>query len=533
MGILHSEADDVGRGAGDVWAAIDAATRGRGDCSTDVLVEYAHRLGRDPDLVGTDDEELVADLCRGAAALAAATCSWLVLLGEVVARGLWAVDGARTPATWLSWRLGIGPSTAREHVRVALRLRELPLVRERFASGTISYSKVRAISRVAGPSTERLLLRWADAATAAELEHIVRDTRRARAASGADAMRDDLGLHCRWRDDDTYEITIRLDAADGIVAEQRIERLVALAEAAEGRDVERTGQPDRGAGPGPPRSGRHVAADAVLGAMAAAVDAAATDTSGVDRHLAVVTLTGEDVVALADATDPVAVTASAAAAAGWASTTVTADRDGAAPRIVGTGRAGARRRPVPLRQLRRLLCATAIDVIAALDRPVDLGRTRRDPDARLRRLVHGRDRSCRMPGCGATRWLHVHHVVPWERGGPTDLDNLVLLCGFHHRLVHDAGWQLRPDGPGRWSFHPPDGPGGPRPRSVPPPMPLTAAVTAVLEDRARQQDERALLPAGYDGLGHDHDLTVEVLLDRLTAALPQEHPAGAGAVAST
>jgi predicted restriction endonuclease len=55
----------------------------------------------------------------------------------------------------------------------------------------------------------------------------------------------------------------------------------------------------------------------------------------------------------------------------------------------------------------------------------------------LRRLVEERDRHCTHPGCTATEFLDIHHVIPWEHGGPTDLANLALLCGHHHRWLHD------------------------------------------------------------------------------------------------
>ncbi|MFT6943312.1 MAG: hypothetical protein ACJA2F_001512, partial [Nitriliruptoraceae bacterium] len=160
--------------------------------SQEALVAYARRLGPDPALAEVSDSDLEGRVRTGAAALAAATCAWLELLGELVIRGGWAEQGAQSPAVWLSWALGIGPSTAREHIRVALRLRECPATRERFRAGTLSYSKARAITRVADASTEPMLVRWADAATAAELEAIVRDARRVRRAAQAPAERDDV-----------------------------------------------------------------------------------------------------------------------------------------------------------------------------------------------------------------------------------------------------------------------------------------------------------------------------------------------------
>jgi Domain of unknown function (DUF222)/HNH endonuclease len=68
--------------------------------------------------------------------------------------------------------------------------------------------------------------------------------------------------------------------------------------------------------------------------------------------------------------------------------------------------------------------------------PIGAGRTTRLISRRLRRALEHRHRSCAVPGCGATRGLHAHHLVHWEDGGPTELDNLVLLCPYHHRLHH-------------------------------------------------------------------------------------------------
>ncbi|CAN5163664.1 HNH endonuclease signature motif containing protein [soil metagenome] len=67
------------------------------------------------------------------------------------------------------------------------------------------------------------------------------------------------------------------------------------------------------------------------------------------------------------------------------------------------------------------------------------GRETRTISRRLRRVLEHRDLCCVVPGCGATRGLHAHHVRHWEDGGPTELSNLVLLCPFHHRLHHRGG----------------------------------------------------------------------------------------------
>jgi hypothetical protein len=122
-------------------------------------------------------DDLEREICELAAHLAAATCRWLLLIAELYERGTWADWGIKTCAHWLSWRCGIGLNAAREHVRVARSLPELPLVREAFAAGELSYCKVRAITRVATPETEDYLVNLGRHATGAQLEKLVRGYR--------------------------------------------------------------------------------------------------------------------------------------------------------------------------------------------------------------------------------------------------------------------------------------------------------------------------------------------------------------------
>jgi Domain of unknown function (DUF222)/HNH endonuclease len=95
----------------------------------------------------------------------------------------------------------------------------------------------------------------------------------------------------------------------------------------------------------------------------------------------------------------------------------------------------------------RMLCCDAVAVPIVLNgkgQPLDVGRaTRVIPDG-LRRAVAARDRGCAHPGCGhPVSWCECHHVVPWEHGGPTRLDNLAMLCRAHHRQIHASGWTVR------------------------------------------------------------------------------------------
>jgi hypothetical protein len=94
--------------------------------------------------------------------------------------------------------------------------------------------------------------------------------------------------------------------------------------------------------------------------------------------------------------------------------------------------------------LRRLLCNARLQ--AVVEHPdgsvAGLGRMSREPPAWMMRQLRHRDDACRFPGCDARRFTQAHHVEWWSRGGATDLDNLVLVCSFHHKLVHEHGWSI-------------------------------------------------------------------------------------------
>ena len=92
---------------------------------------------------------------------------------------------------------------------------------------------------------------------------------------------------------------------------------------------------------------------------------------------------------------------------------------------------------------RYLLCDATCEVwFERHGRPIGVGRATRTISRRLRRALEHRDHTCVVPGCGATRGLHAHHLAHWENGGATELSNLVLLCPFHHRMHHRGGITL-------------------------------------------------------------------------------------------
>ena len=100
---------------------------------------------------------------------------------------------------------------------------------------------------------------------------------------------------------------------------------------------------------------------------------------------------------------------------------------------------------------RRLACDARIETV--LEGPngwvKGLGRSSRDPSPQMFRALRRRDAGCRFPGCGTTAFTKAHHIRWWTRKGPTDMDNLVLLCSFHHlTVIHQWGWVLILNGDG-------------------------------------------------------------------------------------
>jgi hypothetical protein len=113
--------------------------------------------------------------------------------------------------------------------------------------------------------------------------------------------------------------------------------------------------------------------------------------------------------------------------------------------------------PISTRTLERIACDSTISrVLLADSMVIDVGRATRVNSAPRRRALRIRDKGCRFPGCDRpVNWSTPHHIVAWTRGGPTDLANEVLLCYYHHRLVHEGGWQVIKAGR-EFRFLPPD-----------------------------------------------------------------------------
>src|SRR5215470_13889880 len=161
-------------------------------------------------------ERVEAQICELAGHLAAATCRFLVLLADFDARRGWASWEMSSCAAWLSWKCQMSSGTAREHVRVARALRDLPVIRARFAAAKLSYAKVRALTRIATAATEAGLAELAGPMTANQLERFARAHRQVTAADDAEA-RIRRRLTWRFEEDGSLSGTFRLPPLQGAV----------------------------------------------------------------------------------------------------------------------------------------------------------------------------------------------------------------------------------------------------------------------------------------------------------------------------
>jgi len=120
---------------------------------------------------------------------------------------------------------------------------------------------------------------------------------------------------------------------------------------------------------------------------------------------------------------------------------------------------GNGRSSLPIESVKRFCCDGHTVVIGENEKgePLNIGRKTRTVPKAIKRALQARDRSCAFPGCHHTRFVDAHHIEHWSNGGETSLDNLMLLCSQHHKLVHEGGFAIERDYQNRWFFKRPDG----------------------------------------------------------------------------
>ncbi len=396
-----------------------------------------------------DTESLGDEIARLAAHLHAATYQLLVMIREFDERGGWG-GGFLSCAHWLSWRTGIGPGPAREKVRVAKALASLPRISAAMARGEMSYSKVRALTRVASPENEADLLGVARHATAAHVEKLVRAWRyvdRLEEAEDEQRRHQNRFLRLSPDDDGTYVLRGRLDPEVGAVLEKALELASeALYQAAAGEGAATNEETE------PSFEQRRADALGLLAERAMAkgefegqgeerepgegdsMREPSRPLGRADRFQVVLHVEGSVLRHGPTEGDAAGSTDSDAASP------VGGDEPGPITGHAVLADSGSR---VSAGTSRRLACDAGVVLMTHDEegRVLDVGRKHRTVPPAIRRALDHRDKGCRFPGCGC-RYTDAHHITHWADGGETKLDNLILLCGRHHRAVHEQGFRV-------------------------------------------------------------------------------------------
>ena len=384
-------------------------------------------------------EREITDLC---AQINAANYRLLQLIVALENENPWGAWGLASCAHWLNWRCGIGLNAAREKVRVAHALVQLPDISKAFSRGELSFSKVRALTRIADRRNEIELLHLARQATAAQVEKLVRGYRRVEGlqeSERATAQRASRGLTYFYDEDGSLVIHARLPAEEGALVLQALEAAMDAQDAA----VSNAAEPGDVTAVTPVTTGDNPESDNVTGERPAAenrpaqrrADALTTMAQTTLRHGPESSGGGERYQVVVHVT----------------AQTLAMDAAGRCELESG--------QRLATDTVRRIACDSSLLRITEnqTGNPLDIGRKTRVVSPALRRALQARDGGCRFPGCTHRRHIDAHHIEHWANGGETSIDNLLLLCRRHHHLMHEGGFELERRAGGHLRFTRPDG----------------------------------------------------------------------------
>ena len=425
----------------------------------------------------SSNDQLAKEITRLAGHINAANFRLLNLLLIFDKQGGWTGVGIRSCAHWLEWKCGIALGAAREKMRVARCLEQLPKISTAFANGELSYSMVRAITRQADAATEGYYLYIARHGTVSHIEKLVRkhDYAQKLQAAGCEEFQYESRQASCYRDDDgCWVIKAKLAPAEG---ELLVKALNAIAE----QDEEDADESK------PLRSFGQKRADA-LSAMAEHY--LATDRQGI------------------------------ASLKGAEHTQVMLHVD------IKTLQANSNDQNCRLDHdnwlhpdtAKRLCCDASLITVLEDDKGkvLNIGRRSRIVPPNISRALATRDHDqCRFPGCSCSRYTDAHHIEHWADGGETSLDNLVTLCRFHHRALHGDEFSITPgddsddfifrDSFGKEIF--------PRVRPQFPDQDAPTARVLSLEEKCKDVSAETCL-TNWHGEDMDYDIAVGILLDR-------------------
>jgi hypothetical protein len=374
---------------------------------------------------------LEAKITELAAHINPATFQLLNLICDYDEQEGWGQHGVASCAHWLQWQCGTNIGAAREKVRVARALPELSKISASFSEGQISYSKVRAMTRVATPKNEEYLLHIAHHGTAAHVEKVVSNYRRGKRL---EILFEENNRHAHrelsWYmdGDGMWVFKGKFTAEQGALIAKALEGAMSeLFEEQKNEPSDVSAETPKGVDPVEvkPYPIATCRADALERVAETFLAGEKGERSGGDRYMVNIHTEVE---------------------------TLTANGAGAESECEDCGNVSAE-------TSRRMACdASVVHWHEGNDsEPLNIGRKSRTIPPAIRRAIKRRDYGCRFPGCTCSKFVDAHHIRHWADGGETSMDNLVLLCRRHHRLVHEGGFGVQTLSDGEIWFIYPDG----------------------------------------------------------------------------
>lgn len=350
----------------------------------------------------TDNDELAEVIVQLHALLQATEVQLLAAIECFSQREAFADDGAVSMAGWLVERLAVSGSRAGAWAGVAHSLSSLPALSGKYASGELTFDQVKPLARVATAETDELLADRAVGLSVAQCEQLARRARPV-SATEENADHEERFFRFRWR---SRKLCYWGEASD-VDGATLLDVLFKKADESPVDPETDTYEPLE----------RRMS-DALIGLASVRLgDYSEAGRATVICHIDANTLAGLPGEAELDA--------------GPAIASETA---------------------------RRISCDSRFQIVLEQDgKAIGLSRRMRTVPPWLARQLRRRDCGCRFPGCGRAHYLHAHHIVHWADGGPTDPDNLVMLCSKHHRVLHERHWRILGDPHGSLTFLRPDG----------------------------------------------------------------------------
>lgn len=298
--------------------------------------------------------------------------------------------GYESIESWMSAHFGMGFTRAEELVKVALALKELPVMAEAYEQGRLSYDHLRALVQIATPGEDRHLTQMAEGMSVKDTFRMM-EMKKKLDASDAEQARDARGLKMSWdRQSRVLLVNAVMPEDMGAKFEKAIDDLARMV----------PDDPGSQHGPTPLHMKR---ADALAELAEGYLRSGGSPSAQVVVHIdAEALVTGIGVGEIEGATF------------------------------------------VSPETVRKMFCDSLVTtVLHGHDgKPIGFGRTRRTASARLKQELRRRDVTCRFPGCRRTKLVDAHHIEHWGLMGNTDYDNLILFCWHHHHLVHEPGYEI-------------------------------------------------------------------------------------------